>query len=76
MKIQIKKILNLNLVIVLEFQNIYISRESKESMPCHYWYFIDLGYKFEPYLCNGCQAVSVTVYEVKNIAILNGKGFD
>ena len=22
---------------------------------CHYWYFKDTGFKYEPYLCNGCH---------------------
>ena len=43
-------------------------------MLCHYWYFKDIGYKFQPYLCNGCHAVSMMAYELKNIAILNAKG--
>ena len=42
-------------------------------MLCHYWYFKDIGYKFQPHLCNGCHAVSVMAYELKNIAILNAK---
>ena len=33
--------------------------ESKECMLCHYWYFIDVGYKFQPSACNGCHAVSM-----------------
>ena len=48
--------------------------ESKEYMFCHYWYFKDVGYKFQPYLCNGCHAVSMMTYELKNIAIINAKG--
>ena len=28
---------------------------SKECDICHYWYFKDIGFKFEPYLCNGCH---------------------
>ena len=48
----------------------------KKNMLCHYWYFKDVGYKFKPYVCNGCYAVSIMAYEVKNIAILNGKGVD
>ena len=28
------------------------SNKSKEFMICHYWYFKDIGYTFEPYLCN------------------------
>ena len=45
-------------------------------MLCHYWYFKDLGYKFQPYLFRGCHAVSMMAYELKNIAILNVKGVD
>ena len=48
--------------------------KSKEYMLCHYWYFKDIGYKFQTYLCNGCHVVSVMAYELKNIAILNVKG--
>ena len=35
------------------------TNKSKESMLCHYWYFRDVGYNFQPYLCNGCHAVSM-----------------
>ena len=45
-------------------------------MLCHYWYFKDVGYKFQPYVCNGCHAVSMMAYELKDIAILNVKGVD
>ena len=50
--------------------------ESKECMLCHYWYFKDIGYNFQPYLCNVCHALSVMAYEFKYIAILNVKGVD
>ena len=50
--------------------------ESKEHMFCHYWYFKDVSYKFQPYVCNGCHAVSMTTYELKNIGILNAKSVD
>ena len=26
---------------------------SKKCDICHYWYFKDIGFKYEPYLCNG-----------------------
>ena len=22
---------------------------------CHYWYFLDKNFNFEPYLCKGCH---------------------
>ena len=45
-------------------------------MLCRYWCFKDVGYKFQPSVCNGCHAVSMMAYELKNIAILNAKGVD
>ena len=49
---------------------------SKECMLCHYWYFKDAGFKFEPHVCNKYHDVLMTAYEIKNIAILNEKGVD
>ena len=51
---------------------------SGEYMLCHYWYFKDIGYKFESIesnVCNKCHDVLMTAYELKNIAILNVKVF-
>ena len=42
-------------------------------MPCHYWYFKDVGFKFEPHVSNKCHDVLMTAFELKNIAILNAK---
>ena len=50
------------------------TRASKECMLCHYWYFKDVGFKFEPHVCSKCHDVLMTAYELKNIAILNVKG--
>ena len=57
-------------------EGIDINRTSKlkECMLCHYWCFKDVGYKFQPYLCNSCHAISMMAFELKNIAILNAKG--
>ena len=27
----------------------------KECNICYYWYFKDIGFKYEPYLCNICH---------------------
>ena len=48
----------------------------KECMLCRYWYFKDVGFRFEPHVCNKCRDVLMTTYELKTIAILNVKGFD
>ena len=33
--------------------NINNTGGSKECKICHYWYFKDVGFKYEPYLCDG-----------------------
>ena len=48
---------------MLEYERIDISEGidvnkinlSKECDICHYWYFKNIGFKYEPYLCNGCH---------------------
>ena len=44
-------------------EGIYINKTnaSKECKMCHYWYFKDIGFKCEPYLCNGCHSKKVLV---------------
>ena len=41
-----------------------------------FWYFKDIGYKFELHVCNKCHDVLMTAYELQNIAILNVKAVD
>ena len=50
------------------------TRASKECMLCHYWYFKDVGFKFELHVCSKCHDVLMAAYALKNIAILNVKG--
>ena len=49
---------------------------SKECMLCHYWYFKNIGYKFESNVCNKFHDIWMTAYEFKNIALLIVKGVD
>ena len=44
---------------MLEYDRIDLSECNKTSLSkecdiCHYWYFKDVGFKYENYLCNGC----------------------
>ena len=48
---------------------------SKECMFCHYWWFKDVGFKFESHVCNKCHDVLMIACELKN-RILNLKGVD
>ena len=43
---------------------------SKEYNICHYWYFEDIGFKFEPYLCNGCHDLMQKSMNFNNIAFV------
>ena len=61
---------------VSEVIDINKSNKSKECMICHYWYVKDIGFKFEPYVCNGCHELSMMVYDINDFVILNVKGVD
>ena len=62
---------------MLEYDRIDISegidvnktRLSKECDICHCWYFKDIGFKYEPYLCNGCHDLMQKAMSVNNVAI-------
>ena len=43
-------------------------------MICHYWYFKDIGFKYQPYVCNKCHDLSVVVQDLKDLMILKIKG--
>ena len=47
---------------------------SKECELCHYWFFKDIGFKFEEHVCNKCHDLLTMAYSLKNIAILSAKG--
>ena len=46
----------------------------KDCELCHYWFFKDIGFKFEEHVCNKCHDLLTMAYSLKNIAILNAKG--
>ena len=62
---------------MLEYDRIDISEgidinktnKSKECMLCHYWYFLDKNFSYEPYLCDGCYNITQKFIDFKNIAI-------
>ena len=63
---------------MLEYEGIDISEGidvnkanlSKECDICHYWYFKEIGFKYEPYLCNGCHDLMQKAMGFNNIAIV------
>ena len=67
---------------MLRYQKIHASEgidvnktsASKECELCHYWFFNDIGFKFEEHVCNKCLDVLMMAHSLKNIAILSAKG--
>ena len=47
---------------------------SKECRVCHYWFFKDIEFKFQEYVCNKCHDLLTIAYSSKDIAKLNAKG--
>ena len=46
---------------------------SKECDICHYWYFLNKGFKFQPNVCNRCHDLLMMSMNLSDIAILNIK---
>ena len=40
----------------------------------HYWCFKDIGFKYEPYFCNGCHDLMQKAMSFNNIATVYVKG--
>ena len=45
-------------------------------MSSHYWYFKDIGFKYQPYVCNACHDSLVIVQSLDGFAILKIKKVD
>ena len=67
---------------MLEYDRIDISEgidvnktnASKECDICYYWYFKDIGFKYEPYLCNGCHDLVQKAMNFNDVAVVSVKG--
>ena len=67
---------------MLEYDRIDVSEDidvnktslSKECDICHYWYFKDIGFKYEKYLCNGCHDLMQKVMSFNSVAIVYVEG--
>ena len=66
---------------MLEYEKIEISegidvnktKASKECDSCHYWYFLDENFNYEPYLCNGCHNLMQKAMNFNDVAIVSIK---
>ena len=66
---------------MLQYQKINVSEgidvntksASEECELCHYWFFKDVGFKFEKDVCNKCHDLLTMAYSLKDTAILSAK---
>ena len=67
---------------MLEYDRIDISEginvnkrnASKECDICYYWYFKDISFKYEPYLCNGCHSLMHKAINFNDVVVVSIKG--
>ena len=50
--------------------------KSKECDICHYWYFLDKNFSYQPHLCNGCHNLMQKAMSFNDVAIVSVKGND
>ena len=68
------KLLYYDRIDVSERIDVNKTSESKECDTCHYWYFLNKAFKFQPNVCNGCHDLLMMSMNYSDIAILNMKG--
>ena len=49
---------------------------SVKCMICNYYYFKDIGFKYQPYVCNGCHDFSMTIKNLSNFFVVTIKNVD
>ena len=59
---------------ILEHDEIDISGATDVDKTSAFWYFKDIGFKYEPYLCNDCHDLMQKSVSFNNVAILYVKG--
>ena len=50
---------------ISEGRDINKTNTSKEWELCHYWFFKDIGFKFEEYVSNKCHDLLTIAYSLK-----------
>ena len=53
---------------------VWVINAKKEYKICHYWCFKEIGFKYEPYLCNGCHGLMPKAISFLDVAIVYVKG--
>ena len=63
------KVLEYDRIDISEGIDIIKTNASKECKICHYWYFKDVGFKYESHLCNGCYGLMQKAINFNDVAI-------
>ena len=70
---------------MLEYERIHVlegidtnksNNKPKECDFCHYRYFLDKDFNYEPYLCNGCHDLMQKAVSFYFVAVVSAKGSD
>ena len=69
---------------MLHFDRIDVSEEidvnkasaSKECDTCHYWYFLNYSFKFQPNVSNRCHDLLMMSMNLSDMAVLSIEGSD
>ena len=65
-----------DIINILEAIDVSKTNASKECDICYYWYFKDIGFKYEAYFCNGCHGLMQKAINFNDTAIVSIKGSD
>ena len=68
------KMLEYDRIDVSEGIHVNKTSASKECDICHYWYFKDIAFRYEPYFCNGCHDLMQKAMGFNDVAIVYVKG--
>ena len=49
------------------------ANESRECKFCHYWYYLNKNFSYDPFTCDGCYDIVERSTDFKNIAIIHVK---
>ena len=68
----------MNNIKMLYYDRIDVNKTSasKERDICHYWYFLNKGFKFQTYACNKCHDLFMMFMNLSDTTILKIKGSD
>ena len=69
--------LEYNRTYILEGINVNKTNASKECDICHYWYFKDIRFKYEPYFWNVCHDLIQKTMNFNDVVIvyINGSAY-